>query len=389
MPTINYFLPFQDQSAQPLARYTNHWFFTAPIEGVDMETGLFPEDPAEQAKHAFANLKNLLTQANLTTDAIGHIMVWQKDRDYRYPLNEQWEAMFPEKNNRPARHVVLRDWQSDALIKLEVIAIGGESRQTIIDMPGAALGGGANKGFIPLAAVLGDVLFSGAIAGWNVLDGTEPDDPQIQTNHTFANIESLLKIAGFTMQDIAHMFVWQRDLAFKTFTHNCWRKYFTSQNKQPVRHTIEVALPLNLATQLEIIAIRNQVASTSDISTQHQKNNLPSSVTKNNVLFTAAISGLSNDKKRLPSNINDEISTVFKNTLAILNKAKITAENIAHIYVWKLSNAHDAIIEQQWNNVWPNSRQSPIRHDVITKLADGAQLKLEVTAIIPVINEGA
>jgi hypothetical protein len=45
-----------------------------------------------------------------------------KDFKQRELVNEQWLKMFPDENNRPARHVMQADLQEGTFIQLDVIA---------------------------------------------------------------------------------------------------------------------------------------------------------------------------------------------------------------------------------------------------------------------------
>jgi 2-iminobutanoate/2-iminopropanoate deaminase len=71
-------------------RRSGDWFFSGPITGFDPVTGDMPSDPGAQVRNCFHHLNELLRAAGLSAESVGHLMVWQKDRAFRDPLNVQW-----------------------------------------------------------------------------------------------------------------------------------------------------------------------------------------------------------------------------------------------------------------------------------------------------------
>lgn len=98
--------------------------FSSGISGRDPADGSLPDDPAKQARFAFENLVTLLADAGGSVGDIGHMKVYLKDRSaYREHVDEQWLAMFPDPDDRPARHAIEADLPGGLLLQLEVIAV--------------------------------------------------------------------------------------------------------------------------------------------------------------------------------------------------------------------------------------------------------------------------
>ena len=81
--------------------------FSSAIGGTDPKTKILPSDPDEQAVSVFRNLRGFLEQAGATPDNIGHMFVWLRERKYRDNLDKEWAKMFPDENDRPARHSIV------------------------------------------------------------------------------------------------------------------------------------------------------------------------------------------------------------------------------------------------------------------------------------------
>ena len=81
------------------------------------------DDPEEQIHQAFENMKNVMEAAGGSTDNIGKITVYLRDFSHRSIVNKEWLAMFPNEDDRPARHVMKLDVQGKTTIQLDVIGV--------------------------------------------------------------------------------------------------------------------------------------------------------------------------------------------------------------------------------------------------------------------------
>ena len=79
-------------------------------------------DAAGQIAQAFTNMKNIVEAAGGSVAGIGKVIVYLKDFSHREIVNKHWIAMFPDENDRPARHVMKADLQGNTWIQVDVIA---------------------------------------------------------------------------------------------------------------------------------------------------------------------------------------------------------------------------------------------------------------------------
>ncbi|MBK5000230.1 RidA family protein [Pseudomonas sp. S31] len=92
------------------------------INGNDPQTGELPPDLESQTGNMFAHVRSILAAAGATCEHIVKMTVWMQDRDRRGPLNEHWLEMFPDADNRPARHAVQAATPSKFLIQCDITA---------------------------------------------------------------------------------------------------------------------------------------------------------------------------------------------------------------------------------------------------------------------------
>ena len=108
----------------PFGARVGNMIFSRGILGADPATGKVPEDLESQCEFAFANMKTMVENAGGDISGIGKITVYMKDRTQRDAVNKPWLAMFPDENDRPARHAIeYNAFPPGVLVQLEIIAV--------------------------------------------------------------------------------------------------------------------------------------------------------------------------------------------------------------------------------------------------------------------------
>lgn len=99
--------------------------FSSAISGYDPVTGELPADPEAQVRNTFRNCRALVEQAGGTVDDIAKMSVALRDLGVRRFVNEEWLAMFPDEQDRPARHTVQLPINERYHIQIELVAVLG------------------------------------------------------------------------------------------------------------------------------------------------------------------------------------------------------------------------------------------------------------------------
>ena len=89
------------------------------ISGLPDDVTLSPE---EEIERGFQRMKEIVEAAGGSLDTIGKITVHLKNFSDRELVNKSWLKMFPDPDNRPARHVMLMQRPGKVLMQLDVIA---------------------------------------------------------------------------------------------------------------------------------------------------------------------------------------------------------------------------------------------------------------------------
>tara|TARA_Y100000815_G_scaffold273993_1_gene306740 strand:+ start:1279 stop:1674 length:396 start_codon:yes stop_codon:yes gene_type:complete len=108
----------------PMGARVGNMIFSSGIMGADPATGTVPEDLESQCVFAFANMKTMVENAGGTIKNIGTIKVYMKNRSQREEVNRPWLEMFPDEDDRPARHAIEYDaFPPGVLVQLEIVAV--------------------------------------------------------------------------------------------------------------------------------------------------------------------------------------------------------------------------------------------------------------------------
>ena len=116
--------PKHGENPIPVCVKMGNMIFPSVISGRDPKEPGVSNDPSKQIAQAFINMRNIIEAAGGTTDSIAKVIVYLKDIKHREIVNKEWAAMFPNEDNRPARHVMnTSELRGKTLIQLDVTAI--------------------------------------------------------------------------------------------------------------------------------------------------------------------------------------------------------------------------------------------------------------------------
>jgi 2-iminobutanoate/2-iminopropanoate deaminase len=107
----------------PFGARVGNTIYSSAIQGINADTGDLSDDVDDQATQCFRNLRTFLDVAGATTDDIVRMTCFLKDLGNREGLNREWLAMFPDENDRPARHTSKYDPPGEMKIQIEIVAI--------------------------------------------------------------------------------------------------------------------------------------------------------------------------------------------------------------------------------------------------------------------------
>jgi 2-iminobutanoate/2-iminopropanoate deaminase len=112
----------QHSAPIPTAVLIDNVLVSSAIFGADPETGAMPERVEDEVTYLFANIRTVLKAADATTDDVLRMGVLLRDTEDRKLINEHWLSMFPDANDRPARHITVVS-NLPARVQIEFMAV--------------------------------------------------------------------------------------------------------------------------------------------------------------------------------------------------------------------------------------------------------------------------
>ncbi len=98
---------------------------SGPIIGVDPATGKVAPTLEEQCRFMFAHMKAIVEAGGGTTGDIIKMNVVMPDRSQRGVINAEWLKMFPDENDRPARHTSQGFMEEPIKVQCDFTAVVG------------------------------------------------------------------------------------------------------------------------------------------------------------------------------------------------------------------------------------------------------------------------
>lgn len=117
-----YLAEFGHQNPIPVACRIGDTLMSGIVYGLDPSTGKVAETLDQQCALMFRHVRTVVEAGGGTTDDIVKMTIWLKDRSQRAPVNREWEAMFPDPADRPARQAMAADLTGGMLVQCDFVA---------------------------------------------------------------------------------------------------------------------------------------------------------------------------------------------------------------------------------------------------------------------------
>ncbi len=124
------------------------------------------------------------------------------------------------------------------------------AKRQSIDIPGVE-----HAAPIPMAAKVGNLLYSSAIMGRDPETGELPSDVDRQSELMFKNLRTVMEMAGGTPEDIVHVTVRLKDIGYREQVNKYWLEMFPEEHNRPARHALVDDLRGGMLVQCEIVAV--------------------------------------------------------------------------------------------------------------------------------------
>src|SRR5262245_27099294 len=115
----------------PMGNKSGNMVYSSVLGSQDPKTNKQVAGTVEQMEQTFQNMRALVERAGGTTDDIGLVWVFLRDRTDQPVMIDSWMKMFPKDGDRPARKTIMYDELKgrESLVQLQFAAVLGGKRK--------------------------------------------------------------------------------------------------------------------------------------------------------------------------------------------------------------------------------------------------------------------
>ena len=114
---------FSHANPVPAAARIGPFVYSGAITGRDPETRAMPPDLDTQTVNLFRHVREIIEAAGGSTDDIIRMTVYLREFRDRDAVNREWEAMFPDPDDRPARQALPAAFDGDMRVQCDFVAV--------------------------------------------------------------------------------------------------------------------------------------------------------------------------------------------------------------------------------------------------------------------------
>jgi 2-iminobutanoate/2-iminopropanoate deaminase len=235
----------------PMGNKSGGMVYSSVLGGQDPKTNKQVAGAAEQMEQTFQNMRALVESAGGTTDDIGLVWVFLRDRTDQPVMIDSWMKMFPKDGDRPARKTIMYDELKgrESLVQLQFAAALGGKRKNY------EIAGVGHHDPIPMGATVGKYFFSSGIGGVDPKTGKQADTLERQAPLAFANLRALMSEVGGGLDAVAHLSIMVRDYRSHSVVMKNLLETFPDKDKRPAVHQMALGLPGTNQIQLHAVGI--------------------------------------------------------------------------------------------------------------------------------------
>jgi 2-iminobutanoate/2-iminopropanoate deaminase len=118
-----YLAGFKHKNPIPNACVIDGLLMSGVILGTDPATGEMPATIEAQCANMFGHVRAIVEAGGGSPADILKMTVWLRDLSQRQPVNDEWLKLFPDHDDRPARHALPLTADGPSLVQCDVIAM--------------------------------------------------------------------------------------------------------------------------------------------------------------------------------------------------------------------------------------------------------------------------
>jgi enamine deaminase RidA (YjgF/YER057c/UK114 family) len=348
----------------PLGFCVDGMVFAGGLIGADRVTRALAPDLVAQTATALGAMRECVEGAGGNTDNIARAVAYVGTAADRDPVYGPWDAMFPNKDDRPAFKVLVTKLPPGVKVRIDAFAVLGTRRKRI-DLPG-----------VPArdpTVVAGDWMLTSRVHGTHS-SGTVSKDVAEEARQAFENIVALTKIAGGDARDIVQLTAFGKDSSYIAGARAAFERAFPDAKARHLFETLVSPIPPHLTVMLEAVANRGARVAFREIYADPAADPAPAAVRLGPVLVAPWIPGAGAGTVEAAGDALTRMDT-------ILARSGVTHGEIARVCAFLTDVAERPNLNVPWEKWFPDMADRPPHKYLKARLAQGEGAALQVIAV--------
>jgi 2-iminobutanoate/2-iminopropanoate deaminase len=315
----------------PVAVRRGEYVFTSMLKGSNPD-GSFDPSGEVQLRRAWEKLPDAIASAGATLDDVVSVGVHVADHALRPHISAKWVELFPDAKNRPARRTTAMKMPAGELAHIQAVAVVGGGRKNF-EVPGVP-----HKDPLPGGAMVGKLLVSSAVNG-QVPNGALREGVAAQIDQAYLNVQTLLKQAGATLDDIVHFWVFMKEEFDIDTLVEKWCGVFPTDGDRPARKTfLRSDIQGDQWVQMQFTALvgggkRRNI----EVPGVHHRDPIPMAARIGKLFMSSGVPGVKPDPDehtpggKPADTLDEQLLYAFGNLETLMKDQGGTLANVAHL----------------------------------------------------------
>jgi 2-iminobutanoate/2-iminopropanoate deaminase len=239
--------PASARATMPLGVRVNDMVYTGSLAGIDLVTGEPAGDLKRQIGTALQHMRRLVERAGGSIDNIGRAVGFCTRVEDRDLVDQVWMDVFPDPNDKPAFKVLLAELPEGQLVRIDALALLGETR-TRIDIPNVVAHDPTVK--------IGNWVFSSRCHGNDQTTGKIVEGGlEAEARQTLENLCTLVTLAGGTPANITQITTFGHDDSYLEPVRRIFEQRFPDASKRPELNQVVNFVSARMQVAMEMVAV--------------------------------------------------------------------------------------------------------------------------------------
>ncbi|MFN0073058.1 MAG: RidA family protein [Chloroflexota bacterium] len=353
------------------------WVFSSRVHGTDRTKGNVPSGAESQVKLAYENLKTLIQLAGGNVANIAQITVYMRELDVAPTIETQLRALteveLPGVAVRLVRSFVRPEME--AMLEMSAALLEGAA---VLELS-TPLAPGRPR---PAGIQIGSLVHYPELRGIDFVSGELMDGCEQQIRQALRNAELALEHAGMTLDNVAQVTVYLRDLEGHPVLNKVWPEFFPDAQDRPPHKYLPAALPDRILAQVHVTAVRGVRRTVLEIPGMKHGDPMSMGVRIGGYIFSSRIVGTDTKTGAMPEDPSEQARLAFQNVQTLLKQANASVPCISQVNAFIPAARYRAVVEDAFTAMFPEAATAPKLNVLQVDLPPGAVVRLEIAAAI-------